>query len=87
MIRQVKGSIASVSILMPKEGSKSAVNVTNGMYKVMIGQKMRTLDKNPRNSHQLSTLYTIRENQFKMTPSMVFIGVFLNFGILEHSRI
>jgi hypothetical protein len=29
---------------MPSEESKNAVNVTNGMFKAMIGQKMRTLD-------------------------------------------
>ena len=43
-IRQEKESIVSVSILMPKEASKSAVSVINGMYKETIGQMMRTLD-------------------------------------------
>jgi hypothetical protein len=30
-------------------GSKNAVNVTNGMFKVMIGQKMKTLDNYVKN--------------------------------------
>jgi hypothetical protein len=30
--------------LIHKEESKNAVNVMNGMFKVIIGQKMRTLD-------------------------------------------
>jgi len=29
---------------MPKEESKNAANVAYGMFKVMTGQKMRTLD-------------------------------------------
>jgi len=29
---------------MPSEESKNAVNVINGMFKVMTGQKMQTLD-------------------------------------------
>ncbi len=29
---------------MPNEESKNAVNVTNGMFKVVTGQKTRTLD-------------------------------------------
>jgi len=45
MIHQEKGPIASVSILIPKEASKNAVNAISGMFKVMIGQKTRILDR------------------------------------------
>jgi len=43
-IHQEKANTVFVWILMPSEGSKNAVNATNGMFKAMTGQKMRTLD-------------------------------------------
>lgn len=77
---------------MPNEESKNVVNVTNGMFKVMTGQKMRILD----DLNQKYTIIVTRDKNhqkkiFKkssnLTPSMVFIGFSLNFGILEQSRI
>ena len=78
---------------MPNEESKNAVNVINGMFKVVTGQMMKTLDD--LNQKKGTIIVTrdknhqkkIFEKSLNLTPSMVFIGVSLNFGILEHSRI
>jgi len=47
MTHQVRESIVFVSRLTPNEVSKNAANVTNGMFRAMIGPKMKTLDKMP----------------------------------------
>lgn len=84
MTHQEKESIVFVSKLMPNEVSKNAVNAINGTFKVMIGPKMKTLDKKiPTNKNLIQKW----EKSSKIVPSMVFIGVSLNFGILEYSRI
>jgi len=67
---------------MPSEESKNAVNAICGMFKAMTGQKMKTLD-NLKKGHN----HNLRQKSFNLTPSMVFIGVSLNFGILEQSGI
>jgi GTP-dependent phosphoenolpyruvate carboxykinase len=55
-------------------GSKSAVNVTNGMFVEVIGPQMKTLDDFKIRS-VLKSQKQIFQNPSILTPSMVFIWV------------
>jgi len=80
-------------MLMPNEELKNAVNVINGIFKVMTGQMMQTLDNIKLKKRMIfaTRMKNHQKRKFEkspnLTPSMVFIGVSLNLGILEHSRI
>ena len=66
---------------MPKEASKNAADVINGMFREMTGLKMRTLSKliEKRQIFVAGDQKRTFQKPSKFTPSMVFIGVSLNF--------